>query len=153
VTDRIGSKYARVSGNFKALPRTPKRALDAAFYSRGHRHGCERCNLLIPLCSCAAPEHDPLCALCLYGRNPPWTSITRGLMPCDCCRAHALPASDHTKVRFLLAGTRPWYACPVCHRKHPFDPRDPSNDPPLNTEQWQERFGELPTPDYRRPRW
>lgn len=137
----IGKKYARVTPKHKPLPKQV-RPMPESFYAAGHTHGCERCHVRITNCRCDTPEHDPLCATCKYGRRLPWEPADA--LPKDCCRDHSKELDRKFKTERLLAGKRKWYGCEICWRIHPFDPSDPSNDPPVTLDQWRERFGELP---------
>lgn len=141
---KIGSKFARAKPNFKATKR--QRALPQEFYSKGHVHGCARCNARVENCSCASPDEDPLCSLCRHGRDLPWWPDDT--LPKDCCRVDSRRMRKEEKTQFLLAGTREWWKCEVCGRKHPHDPRDPDDDPPTDVDEWQMRFPGEPLPHF-----
>lgn len=140
----IKNKYARVAVKHAPLPKPNVRPMPTSFYGAGHTHGCAQCDVRIELCRCDTPEVDPKCATCKYGRALPWWP--EDWLPKDCCRDHSAVADKKFRTERLLAGKeRRWFCCSICGRTHPFDPADPSNDPPVTIDQWKKRFGdELP---------
>lgn len=116
-------------------------AMPKSFYSHAHKHGCRLCNHLL-ICNCNTPADDPLCAMCLHGRDRPF--FPEGTWPRDCCRYDATPAQRDKINAHLLAGRREWFICHGCGRQHPYDPSRVENEPPRTREGWVERFGPLP---------
>ena len=128
---------------FKALPKN-KNPMPQGFYTNGHKHGCRLCDHLMA-CNCKTPEKDPLCAMCLYGRDRPFHP--HASWPRDCCRYYSTLVQREQVNQYLLAGLeRRWFVCGECKRHHAYDPSNTENDPPRTKAEWVERFGPLPEP-------
>lgn len=124
-----------------ALPRNSN-PMPQGFYTNGHRHGCRVCHAVIPTCSCDTPQDDPLCEMCLLGRERMWWPSAWD--PRDCCRYHSTLVQTEERNQFLLAGLdRRWHGCRECGRHHPFDPSS-ATSPPSTLVEWEARFGSRP---------
>lgn len=116
------------------------RPMAGGYYSNPHQHGCDLCRYTIPICRCETPEQDPLCSLCAFGRDRPFWP--HAWLPSACCVTDSTPVQSAVVVELLLAGPGPWFRCSTCGLCFAFDPA--RETPPLDPQEWQERFGDLP---------
>lgn len=133
----------------KWAPLKPSRPMPGGFYSNPHLHGCERCRFTIWNCRCQTPERDPLCSLCSIGRERPFWPRAWSAAPC--CVTDSTPVRKDKRNEFLLAGTGEWFQCSSCSRFFAFDPS--KEVPPLDRDEWQERYGELPRTPQTTEEW
>ncbi len=103
---------------------------------RVHAHGCVGCGVRYEDgcfqrvlgkrgADVDTPGPDGLCLTCRTGRQQAFWPEAR--LPRACCHANARLARKDECETYHLAGSGPWFVCPLCSRTFPF--RNPKESP------------------------